>query len=73
MSIVIVGGNERMVCQYEGICQRKRNYEEKNRCSGSADPVYKYGFSQNGKLCSRRSKEEIHSCLQMSYQQCICS
>ena len=22
MSIVIVGGNERMVCQYEGICKR---------------------------------------------------
>lgn len=40
MSIVIVGGNERMVCQYEDICKgygckakvfakEKRRYEEK--------------------------------------------
>ena len=33
MSIVIVGGNERMVCQYE------------DRCTGSADPFYQHCFS----------------------------
>lgn len=51
MSVVIVGGNERMVCQYEDICkgfgckakvfcQGKRSHEEKNRGAGSDDPVH---------------------------------
>lgn len=47
MSVVIVGGNERMVCQYENICkgygckakvlQKKRYYEKENRSAGSSD------------------------------------
>ena len=56
MSIVIVGGNERMVCQYEDICKgygckakvfakEKGAMKKKNRCTGSSDFVYKYGFS----------------------------
>lgn len=79
MSVVIVGGNERMVCQYEDICkgfgckakvlQKKRSHEEKDRCAGSDDSVYKYRFPQNGKLCSRRSKEKIHSGMPLSHKQ----
>ena len=42
MSIVIVGGNERMVCQYEDIC---KGYGEKNRGTGSYDSVYRHCFS----------------------------
>ena len=53
MSIVIVGGNERMVCQYEDICKgfgckAKVFAKEKgamNRCTGSSDPVYQHGIS----------------------------
>ena len=70
MSVVIVGGNERMVCQYEDICKgfgckaksflqkKKGAMKKKDRCAGSDDSVYKYRFPQNGKLCSRRSKEK---------------
>ena len=29
MSIVIVGGNERMVCQYEDICVKQRYLRKK--------------------------------------------
>lgn len=57
MSVVIVGGNERMVCQYEDICkgfgckakvfcQGKRSHEEKDRGAGSDDPVHQYRFPQ---------------------------
>ena len=55
MSIVIVGGNERMVCQYEDICKgfgckakvfaKEKCHEEKDRRAGSYDPVYQYGVS----------------------------
>ena len=70
MSVVIVGGNERMVCQYEDICKGfGRSHEEKNRCTGSDDPVYQYGFSQNGELCSGGSEEKIHSCMPLSHKQ----
>ena len=50
MSVVIVGGNERMVCQYEDICKgfgckakcfdKEKEHEEKNRGAGSDDPVH---------------------------------
>ena len=72
MSVVIVGGNERMVCQYEDICkgfgckakvfcQGKNGSHEEKRIggAGSDDPVHQYRFPQNGKLRSRRSKEKI--------------
>ena len=56
MSIVIVGGNERMVCQYEDICKgfgckakvfakEKGAMKKKDRRAGSYDPVYQYGVS----------------------------
>ena len=56
MSVVIVGGNERMVCQYEDICKgygwkakifakEKGCNEKEDRSAGSSDSFYKYGFS----------------------------
>ena len=49
MSIVIVGGNERMVCQYEDICKgfgcKAKVFAKENRCTGSYDPVYQHGIS----------------------------
>ena len=56
MSIVIVGGNERMVCQYEDICKgygckakvfakEKGAMKKKNRGTGSYDSVYRHCFS----------------------------
>lgn len=56
MSIVIVGGNERMVCQYEDICKgfgckakvfakEKGAMKKKIGSAGSYDPVYQYGVS----------------------------
>ena len=57
MSVVIVGGNERMVCQYEDICKgfgckaksffakrKKEPMKKKDRCAGSDNSVYKYRF-----------------------------
>lgn len=68
MSVVIVGGNERMVCQYEDICKgfgckakvfaKEKGAMKKDRGAGSDDPVHQYRFPQNGKLRSRRSKEK---------------
>ena len=79
MSVVIVGGNERMVCQYEDICKgfgckakvlpRKKEHEEKDRGAGSDDPVHQYRFPQMVKLRSRRSKEKIHSGMPLSHKQ----
>ena len=79
MSVVIVGGNERMVCQYEnickgyGCCKRKRYYEKENRSAGSSDSFYKHSISQNGQLCGGRGKEKIYPRMQMPYQQCVCA
>ena len=49
MSIVIVGGNERMVCQYETICKchgckAKVFAKEKGALTGFDDPVHQHGF-----------------------------
>lgn len=59
MSVVIIGGNERMVYKYEDICKnygvdakvfakKKRDYKEKSRYTGSAYLVYKYRLTQDG-------------------------
>ena len=55
MSIVIIGGNERMVTRYENLCQdygckakvfvKEHGFDqEKNGLSGSASSVYQYSF-----------------------------
>ncbi len=56
MSIVIVGGHDRMVAQYKKICksykckckvftQMEADFSKKNRMSGSARTFYKYCIS----------------------------
>ena len=55
MSIVIIGGNECMVCQYEKICKdygcKAKVFAKEKGClrkkigqSGSDDPVYEYSI-----------------------------
>ena len=59
MSVVIVGGNECMVCQYEKICREygckakvlvkeKGNIKKKLGNPDSNDFIYQYGVSQDG-------------------------
>ena len=62
MSIVIIGGHDRMVRQYETIC-KKHNCKAKiftqmpsclNKKIGNPDLVsiiYEHSFTQNGTLC----------------------
>lgn len=67
MSVVIVGGNDRMVCQYKDVCkdygcrakvftQMDRTIKKKLGTPGFDDSVYWNSSSQNGNLCHRRSK-----------------
>ena len=80
MSVVIVGGNERMVCQYEDICKcfgckAKVFAKEKGAMKKKiGDPDLLILFTNTVshkmvKLRCGRGEEEIHSCVQMSFQQ----
>ena len=51
MSIVIIGGNERMVTRYENLC-------ESYGCKAKAAIIYKYSIAQNGNECFSGSKEK---------------
>lgn len=64
MSIVIIGGHDRMVRQYRTICkehnckakiftQMPSCLNKKNWKSRSCCIIYKYGITQNGTLCSQ--------------------
>ncbi len=66
MSVVIVGGHDRMVHQYKKICkeykckakvftQMSGNLSEEDRKSRSVNLIYQYSISQDGTLCSNRS------------------
>ena len=83
MSVVIVGGHDRMVCQYKKICkgykckakvftQMSANLSEQIWHSRSADLVYEYRISQDGTLCSCRSREMQRRHCAMSYKQQEC-
>ena len=61
MSVVIIGGHDRMVRQYKEICenhkykakvftQMKTGLGKQNRKTGSSDSVYKYRIPQDGAL-----------------------
>ena len=61
MSVVIIGGHDRMVRQYKEICENHKykakvftQMKKKNRLPGSSDPVYKYGIPQDGTLRTGR-------------------
>ena len=60
MSVVIIGGHDRMVRQYKEICENHK-YKAKvftqmktGLDTGSFDPVYKYGIPQDGTLRTGR-------------------
>lgn len=73
MSVVIIGGNERMEQQYKQIC-RKHQCKAKvfTRMSGNlktADwpagfdyPVHFYGGTQDGSLCAERGRALQYPC-----------
>ena len=51
MSVVIIGGHDRMVCQYKKICKEHKciypdacKVEQPDWVTGSDYPVYKYSF-----------------------------
>lgn len=66
MSIVIIGGHDRMVCQYKKVCQKYQCKAKvftqmsgnlsKDRNSGSGRFIHKHCFAQNGAVCSGRSR-----------------
>ena len=54
MSVVIVGGNERMVCQYmepwlqsKGVCEGERLLEKEARHAGLPFAFHQHGLAQN--------------------------
>ena len=62
MSIVIIGGNERMVARYENLCQdygcKAKVFVKEHGLSGSASFIYEYGFPQDGHECFSGSKKK---------------
>ena len=73
MSIVIIGGNERMVCQYTDICKgygyKAKIFPKENgsirKKIGSPDlmvPVYQYRIPQNGIKRFTGGQKEQYSC-----------
>ena len=81
MSVVIIGGNERMVTQYENICKEhgckakvfckgKRFLKKEDRLPGFADFVHQHSFPQNGHQRDAGSEEKSDSGSTCTYQQC---
>ena len=83
MSVVIIGGNERMVCQYTDICRdfgckakvfAKENGPMKKKigCPDLLILFTQYGFSQDGDFRFPGSKTEPNSHCQSPHQQRGC-
>ena len=74
MSVVIIGGNERMVTQYENICKehgcKAKVFAKEDRLPGFADFVYQHSCPQNGHQRDAGSEEESDSGSTCTYQQC---
>ena len=79
MSIVIIGGNERMVCQYSDICKdygckakvfpkEHGSVRKKRSAVGSHDPVYQYGVHKMV-ITAARSETEQRTHRPHPYQQ----
>ena len=79
MSVVIIGGHDRMVCQYKKVC-KQFNCKAKiftqmsaslSKQIGSPDLIVLFTntVSQNGSLCSRRSRQMQCGCDSLSHQQ----
>ena len=83
MSIVIVGGHDRMVGQYKKICksykckckvftQMEADFGKKDRMSGSSGTFYKYRIPQDGKMRTGRGWRFYRYCA-LPYQQWKCT
>ena len=74
MSVVIIGGNERMVCQYTDICKDygckakvfPKEHGSVKKKIGNPDLM----IPQNGHHCFPGSKEKQYSDRKNPYQQC---
>ena len=80
MSVVIIGGNERMVCQYTDICKDygckakvfPKEHGSVKKKIGNPDLMILFTntVSQNGHHCFPGSKEKQYSDRKNPYQQC---
>lgn len=81
MSVVIIGGNERMVCQYTDICKDygckakvfPKEHGSVKKKIGNPDlmiSLYQHRIPQNGHHCFPGSKEKQYSDRKNPYQQC---
>ena len=52
MSVVIVGGHDRMVCQYMKICKNYKCKQTRNYLSHLLFHTYSYHFSYNFHHCN---------------------
>ena len=81
MSVVIIGGNECMVCQYEKICKQhgckaKVFVKEKSgfgKKIGNPDLMILFTNTVSHKMvqCCYRSKEQGHSDCAFTFKQCF--
>ena len=69
MSVVIIGGNERMVTQYENIC-KEHGCKAKVFAKENGSLKKKIGCPQNGHQRDAGSEEESDSGSTCTYQQC---
>ena len=79
MSVVIVGGHDRMVQQYKQVCKAHRCkakvFTKKQEISETRSEVrmpssfYKYRITSDGKICSDRSRKSKCRCNPLSYEQ----
>lgn len=80
MSVVIVGGHDRMVQQYKQVCKAHRckakvftkkagNLGNQDRKIRSHHHFYKYRITSDGKICSDRSRKSKCRCDPLSYEQ----
>ena len=78
MSVVIVGGHDRMVQQYKQVCKahrckavykKSRKSRKPDRKSGCHHHFYKYRITSDGKICSDRSRKSKCRCDPLSYEQ----
>ena len=73
MSVVIIGGNERMEQQYKQICRKHKNVRKSKDADWPAGfdyPVHLYGGAQDGSLCAERGRALQYPCGAVAQQQC---
>ena len=84
MSVVIIGGHDRMVSQYKKICKEHSckakvcssdagKLQKSDRKPGSYYSVYQYRIPQDGEMCGDRSRKIKCRCGEMPHQQRKCA